>query len=111
MAEAAESGVNHLRNASNWLTVRVERRGVRRYRFCGLAAAIDGLASEAVLSQDIDLTGGPLKPGFGLSGAFLQLGRVLLLLFRLFVSSIFDSISTSPYTPLLVLDQPPTSPL
>jgi hypothetical protein len=34
------------------------------------------------------LTGGPLKPAFGLSGAVLLLDRVFLPLFRVLVSSI-----------------------
>ena len=41
-------------------------------------------------------TGGPFKYGFGLSGAVLQLDKVFLPLFRVFVPLISDSISTRP---------------
>src|SRR6185369_4255067 len=40
------------------------------------------------------MTGGPFKPAFGLSGAFLQLDKVFLLSVRVFVPSISDSISS-----------------
>jgi hypothetical protein len=40
-------------------------------------------------------TGGPLKPGFGLSGAGLQLDNVFLPLFRVFVPLILTDLHSS----------------
>jgi hypothetical protein len=60
----------------------------------------------------MDRAGGPLKPDFGLSGAVLQLDRVFLPLFRVFVSSVqldlqclsqpADITTAGPSTPQII---------
>ena len=52
-------------------------------------------------------TGGPLKPGFGLSGAVLLRDRVSLPLFRVFVFVYSDSTCSAPHGLLTSQQQVP----
>ena len=54
-------------------------------------------------------TGGPFKPGFGLSGQF-RVGQSLAAALSWFRVVYSDSVPPLPDSQLLVLDQPSTSP-
>jgi len=59
------------------------------------STALDDSTKFELVNAGTKWTGGPLKPGFGLSGAVRRLDKVLPPLFRLFATSESVSIRTS----------------